>query len=60
MALFSLDVKTVHIFSVDNRIPDLLSRWDTAHKYRAEFKARTRELNLTEIEIVEQDFEFLF
>ena len=32
-----------HIRGEDNRLPDLLSRWDLDRKYREEFFSRTKE-----------------
>lgn len=34
-------VRGEHVAGVDNRLPDCLSRWDDAERFRLEFKART-------------------
>ena len=60
LALYSLDIKTVHIASVENRLPDLLSRWDKSNKFPKEFVQKTAHLKLSEIFISEHEFDFLF
>ena len=60
LALYSLDIRTVHISSVENRLPDLLSRWDKSHKFPEEFVRKTAHMKLTEVNVADEEFDFLF
>ena len=39
---FDFQLRAIHIPGVDNRLPDLLSRWELHPKFREEFFRRTR------------------
>ena len=43
-AINNFDIKVRHISGSENRIPDLLSRWDLHDKFRQEFLNRTRNM----------------
>ena len=43
-AINNFDIKVSHISGSENRIPDLLSRWDLHGKFEQEFLDRTRNM----------------
>ena len=57
-ARWECQIRVQHIRGEDNRLPDLLSRWESSPKYREEFFARTQGLQLREIYIYEGLFRF--
>ena len=58
MALHECELRAVHIDGVDNRLPDLCSRWDLGPKYALEFYRLTGHVQMCE-EFV-SDHLFLF
>ena len=57
-ALWEFELRAVHIPGVDNRIPDLLSRWDLDVKFSRAFYHHTREFRLIECEVSDDIFKF--
>ena len=53
---FQIHVK--YIASKANKIPELLSRWDTGESIRRQFNEVTRGMNLKEIHVHQQCFNF--
>ena len=53
------EIRARHIPGVDNRLPDLLSRWHKGPEYQAEFIERTSNIHSKEIFIYEGLFKFL-
>lgn len=53
------EVKAVHIPGANNRIPDLLSRWETNPKAEREFMARTEGIRVREMFVYSGLFKFL-
>ena len=51
-------IKMVHLSSAENRISDLLSRWQVKEN-RDEFYSMTTGTELTFIKVTEEDFEFM-
>ena len=57
-AKYEFEVRAVHLPGVDNRLPDLLSRWSLSHRYRDEFFQLTSHLAMKECVISDELFEF--
>lgn len=57
-ARWGFEVRIQHVRGEENRIPDLLSRWELGPKYREEFFARTVGQRLQETYIYEGSFHF--
>ena len=57
-ALCEFEIRSVHIAGVDNRLPDLLSRWDLDHKYRRQFWDETRSDPLQNVVVPADIFNF--
>ena len=57
-ARWECQVRTQHIRGVDNRLPDLLSRWDLDPKYGEEFCVRTQGHGVREIFVYDGLFKF--
>ena len=57
-ARWECQVRTQHIRGVDNRLPDLLSRWDLDPKYGEEFFVRTQGHGVREIFVYDGLFKF--
>ena len=53
-----LEIRAVHLPGVDNRLPDLLSRWFISRKYRDEFFQLTSHLSVKECLIEDDMFHF--
>ena len=51
-------MRAVHICGVDNRLPDLLSRWALSDQYKQKFFDATKELILAENEVTVDHFRF--
>ncbi len=45
-AVFAFALRAVYIRSEENRLPDLLSRWDQGGWYRQEFDRLTHDLGM--------------
>lgn len=58
VASYEVELRAVHIYGIDNRLPDLCSRWDLDPKYKLEFSHRTADRCMFE-EIISDDM-FLF
>ncbi len=52
------EVKSVHIPGVDNRIPDMLSRWEIDRALRVKFLDMNSSLGLIERQVSEKEFRF--
>ena len=52
------EVRAQHIAGVDNRLPDMLSRWNIDPKLRSSFLSINRELGLRERTIPVKTFKF--
>ena len=57
-ARHEVEVKAVHIPGVDNRLPDLLSRWDLSSSARSQFYQQVREMSVCEVHVPEELFHF--
>jgi hypothetical protein len=57
-ALCQCEVRAVHIPGEQNRIPDLLSRWDLHEKYSNEFCEVNNSMQLTLVSVHEDMFDF--
>lgn len=57
-AILECEIRAVHISGVENRIPDLLSRWNIAESYQSEFLSLTSHLKLFETFADENLFRF--
>ena len=57
-ALGQFEIRAVHVPGVDNRLPDLLSRWHLSAKYEREFHDRTSHIYTKQITIRESLFRF--
>ena len=57
-ARFECELKAVHLPGTDNRIPDLLSRWELGTKAREEFRSRTCHLSTVECCVPDSLFRF--
>ena len=53
------EIRARHIPGVDNRIPDLLSRWHMGVQFQTEFQERTKNVSTTHIFVFEGLFKFL-
>ena len=53
------EIRARHIPGVDNRLPDLLSRWHKGPEYQTEFLERTQNTESKEIFIYDGLFKFL-
>ena len=54
-AIFQCEINAVHIAGVDNRLPDLLSRWEIHPKFREQFFKLTEHLSMSE-RVVDRSF----
>lgn len=45
-AINNFEIKSRHILGCENRLPDLLSRWDLDIKFQLEFRERTKNMTL--------------
>ena len=45
-AINNFEIKSRHILGCENRLPDLLSRWDLHTKFQLEFRKRTNNMTL--------------
>ena len=57
-SLYEFEIRAKHIQGVNNRIPDLLSRWNLDIKARVEFLARTEGMRKAECKVTEEYFCF--
>ena len=57
-ARWECQIRVQHIRGEENRLPDLLSRWELSPRYSEEFFARTQGLHLKEIFVYEGLFKF--
>ena len=57
-ALNNCEIKGKHICGVDNRIPDLLSRWDLDSKYKFQFHLLTKDMTIFEDKVLAEMFNF--
>lgn len=57
-SLHNCQILALHLPGVDNRIPDLLSRWDIHPKFQREFFERTAGLDLTQALVYPSYFNF--
>ena len=53
------EIRAKHIPGVDNRLPDLLSRWHKGPEFQSEFASRTQNVSKKEIFIYDGLFSFL-
>jgi hypothetical protein len=51
-------VRAVHLPGVENRLPDLLSRWDS-HVHRSQFQVANQKLALSEVSVPDRFFYFI-
>jgi hypothetical protein len=58
-ATFEFDIRGAHIQGIDNRLPDLLSRWTLHDSYGEQFRAQTRQFVLHEVHVDDNMFQFL-
>lgn len=58
-ALNNCEIKANHISGVNNRIPDLLSRWDLDIKYKNQFVMLTKDYDLLEEIVSGEMFKFI-
>lgn len=58
-AVEECELKAVYIEGVNNRLPDLLSRWSFSNQYSDKFYELTRDRNMQEIKVGDEFFRFL-
>ena len=56
---FEFEIRANHIPGIENRIPGDLSRWDEGEKYREQFRAEVRGLDVSEVFVYEGLFRFI-
>lgn len=57
-AVHQFKVRCVHVAGVNNRLPDLLSRWMLSDKVRKEFREVTAGKDMHEVSCPESLFQF--
>ncbi|CAG2211665.1 unnamed protein product [Mytilus edulis] len=57
-AVNNFELKAKHISGCDNRLPDLLSRWDLDYKFQLDFYERTKGMSLFRDLISKELFQF--
>ena len=57
-ARFQFEIQAIHLPGVDNRLPDLLSRWSLGEQYQAEFQRVIGDSPATQIYVYPGLFEF--
>ena len=58
-AVFQFDIRAKHIFGVENRLADFLSRWQTHEKYAVMFNQSIAKNIYEEIKVEKCHFRFL-
>ena len=57
-ACWEFEIRGHFIPGVENRLPDLLSRWDLSSGHRSEFIQRTEGSFMSEVKVMDADFAF--
>ena len=58
-ARFEFELRANHIAGIENRIPDALSRWHEGERYKDQFRANVKGMEVAEVFVYEGLFRFV-